>query len=105
MSADSAEALRAFTTALEAHLAAISGRRGPEDAAVDDAYDALGEAFERYEEALDEEHGETLPFVVDDSDDEDFDTEDEDADEERADLDDDGDNGLDDDIVEFDLTD
>lgn len=69
MEPDVREALRHLTTALENHLEAVAARRSPSDAAVDDAYDALAEAFERYEDALDVEFGEALPIVLDDIDD------------------------------------
>ncbi len=116
MESDSREALRILTTAFEVHLDAIASRRGPEDAAVDDAYDALAEAYERYEEALDDEYGESAPFIVDESDaDDDFADEDDDEDDDDSEaevvetdeiLDDhaeEDEDELDDDIVEFDL--
>ncbi len=65
---ESREALRRLQAALEEHLAAVAGRRGEDDVAVDDAYDAVAEAFEAYETALDDEFGESLPLVLDDSD-------------------------------------
>ncbi len=65
---ESREALRRLEAAFEEHLAAVAGRRGEDDVAVDDAYDALAEAFEAYESALDDEFGETLPVVLDDTD-------------------------------------
>lgn len=101
MSTDAREALRRLVATLEEHLEAVAARRGPADAAVDDAYDAVAAAFEQYEEALDTEYAETLPVVLDD----DF---------EDSEDDEDADNGLDphaeededemdDDIEDFDL--
>lgn len=87
MTAESREALRQLVAALEEHLEAVATRRGDEDAVVDEAYEAVTVAFERYEAALDTEFAETLPLVIDDNDDEDSDFDD----------------GLDDDIEEFDL--
>lgn len=69
MESDVREALRHLTTAFENHLEAVIERRGPVDAAVDDAYEALAEAFERYEDLLDSEYAEDLPLVVDEEDD------------------------------------
>jgi hypothetical protein len=91
MESDAREALRHLTTALELHLDAVVARRSPEDAAVDDAYEALAEAFERYEEVLDVEYAEGLPLVLegeDDVDDDDDDSDDENDDEDDDDLDD-----------------
>lgn len=99
MTADAREALRHLTTAFENHLEAIATRRSPEDAAVDDAYDALAEAFERYEEALDLEFAETLPLVLDDADSDDIDEDDLDDDDQ---LDDDSDDDLDDEDLDDD---
>ena len=103
MSASAREALLLLTAALETHLDAIVNRRSPDDAMVDDAYEALAEAFERYEETLDVEFGEGLPMLLDE--DEEFVEEpeapviDEDLDP-HANEDDDE---MDDDIEEFDL--
>ncbi|MDN4479353.1 primosomal protein [Demequina muriae] len=121
MSAEATEALRRLMAALEEHLEAIAMRRGDADAAVDDAYEAVATEFERYEDALDSEYGETLPIVLDDSegdeyegDDDADDGEDEDEDTDGSSDDPDGDETLDphaveddddmdDDIDEFDL--
>lgn len=106
MTAQAREALRHFTAALEAHLDAVESRRGAADAAVDDAFEAVAVAFERYEEVLDLEYGETLPIVLDeddidddDDDDDDFDDGDESLDPHALEDEDD----LDDDLDEFDL--
>jgi hypothetical protein len=69
MEAEVREALRHLITAFENHLEAVASRRSPDDAAVDDAYEALAAAFERYEEKLDLEFAEALPVVLDDADD------------------------------------
>jgi hypothetical protein len=68
MSANAREALRLLAAALETHLDAIENRRAPEDAMVDDAYESLADAFERYEDSLDVEYGEGLPMVLDEDD-------------------------------------
>ncbi len=100
MSANAREALRLLTAALETHLDAIENRRSPEDAMVDDAYEALADAFERYEDALDVEYAEGLPMILDE--DEEFDedaTPGEVLDAHAVEDDDE----LDDDIEDFDL--
>jgi hypothetical protein len=101
MSASAREALLLLTAAFETHLDAIENRRSPEDAMVDDAYEALAEAFERYEEALDLEYAEGLPMLLDEDDemDEEADAADEELDA-HANEDDDE---MDDDLEEFDL--
>lgn len=76
MDSNAHEALRVLVAAYEEHLAAVLARRGEADASVDDAYDALAEAFDRYEAVLDVEYGETLPMLLDDADDSDTDEDD-----------------------------
>jgi len=103
MSASAREALLLLTAALETHLDAIENRRSPDDAMVDDAYEALADAFERYEDALDVEYAEGLPMLLDE--DEEFAPEVEtppvtEALDAHANEDD---NELDDDLEEFDL--
>ncbi|MFI2704770.1 hypothetical protein [Cellulosimicrobium composti] len=93
MTADPRAALDRFIAALEAHYNAVAARRGEDDPAVDDAYYVLADAFEVYDEALGQVHGEATPFYLAEEDDEDDDEEDEDA------LDDDLDDALDDDDV------
>ncbi len=120
MEVDVREVLRHLVTAFENHLEAVTSRRSPDDAAVDDAYEALAAAFERYEEKLDLEFAEGLPVVLDDSDDDDaddeadfdyIDDEIDDADDEvdgliEVDpLDDEADDGEIDDLDEFSLRD
>lgn len=86
MSNNPRAALAVLTSALEEHLNAIVNRRADFDPAVDNAYVAVANAFERYEDALFEEFEEVTPlevFLEDDEDEEDFD----DFDEEYDDLD------------------
>ena len=100
MSTNAREALRQLAGALEAHLEAVLARRSAEDAAVDDAFDAVAEAFERYEDALDSTFGESLPIVLDDDDDDgdgDGDGDDDDDDDGDGDGDDDDADEADDD--------
>jgi len=102
MSATAREALLLLTAALETHLDAIENRRSPEDAMVDDAYEALAEAFERYEDALDVEYAEGLPMLLDEDDefeDEAPNVADDELDPHAVEDDDE----LDDDIEDFDL--
>jgi len=102
MSATAREALLLLTAALETHLDAIENRRSPEDAMVDDAYEALAEAFERYEDALDVEYAEGLPMLLDEDDefeDEGPNVADDELDPHAVEDDDE----LDDDIEDFDL--
>ncbi len=118
MSSNAREALRQLTGALEAHLEAVLARRSSEDATVDDAFDAVAEAFERYEDALDSAFGESLPIVLDDDLAESYDDDDDDDDDGDEDFDDEvaailpeeidehavkNDDEMDDDIEEFDL--
>ena len=98
MTADPRAALDRLLAALEAHYNAVAARRAEDDPAVDDAYDVLADAFDVYDEALAEVHGEALPFFLaedesDDDDDEDVDEDDFDDDDpfveiEDADVDD-----------------
>ena len=104
MTANSREALRLLVAALEQHLEAVATRRSPEDAVVDDAYESVADAFERYEEALDLEFAEGLPIVLDEDDelgpvDENLEIEDDALDPHAVEDEDE----LDDDLDEFDL--
>jgi len=114
MSANAREALRHLTAALEAHLEAVESRRSATDATVDDAFDAVAESFERYEDVLDVEYAESLPLILDDevADALDEDTDDDDEDEDELEDDDDDaldahavedEDDMDDDIEAFDL--
>ena len=95
MTAESREALRRLVATLEEHLEAVISRRSDTDLAVDNAYEAVAIAFERYEAELDSSFAETLPIVLDEDDELD-----EDAFDDELDDDEDDD---DDDIEEFDL--
>jgi len=100
MTADPRAALDRFIAALEAHYNAVAARRGEDDPSVDDAYYVLADAFEVYDEALGQVHGEATPFYLAEDDDEDDDGDDEDDDES---LDDDTDDVLDDDVLSGEL--
>ncbi|MCR1984514.1 primosomal protein [Cellulosimicrobium cellulans] len=102
MTADPRAALDRFIAALEAHYNAVAARRGEDDPAVDDAYYVLGDAFEVYDEALGQVHGEATPFYLAEEDD-DEDDEDDDAEEDEDALDDDLDDTLDDDVLSGEL--
>ena len=91
MSTQAREALLHLTAALEAHLEAVESRRSSEDASVDDAFDVVAEAFERYEDELEEGFGESLPIVLDDGAGEAFDDEEDDEDDDEDDDDEDED--------------
>lgn len=81
MATDPRAALDRLVAALEAHLAAAQRRTGDDDPAVEAAYRALADAFERYDEGLYAAHDEVTPFVLyDEDDDEDDDADDDDAD-------------------------
>ena len=76
MSKESRAALAALTNALEEHLTAIVNRRGEHDPAIDNAYVAVANAFERYEETLFDDYEEVTPLEVFlDEEDEDFEDE------------------------------
>lgn len=81
MSNESRAALAALTNALEEHLTAIVNRRGEHDPTIDNAYVAVANAFERYEETLFDDYEEVTPLEVfldeeDDDFEDDFDEED-----------------------------
>ncbi|GLY58637.1 hypothetical protein Ccel01_32390 [Cellulosimicrobium cellulans] len=97
MTADPRAALDRFIAALEAHYNAVAARRGEDDPAVDDAYYVLGDAFEVYDEALGQVHGEATPFYLAEEDD------DEDDEDDDAEEDDDLDDTLDDDVLSGEL--
>jgi len=83
MSNDPRAELALLTSALEEHLAAITNSRGEQDASIENAYVAIANAFERYEEALFETFEEVTPlevFIEDDDDEEEFDYDFEDED-------------------------
>ncbi|MCZ2525816.1 hypothetical protein GQS52_22620 [Streptomyces sp. SCUT-3] len=57
-------AAEAVKAALDRHLAAVENRSGANDPAVYAAADALARAVDAYDQALDDGHGELLPFEV-----------------------------------------
>ena len=81
MTKDARAALGRLVAALEAHFTAAQQRRGEQDPHVEQAYRALADAFEDYDEALYDAFDEVTPFVLyDDVEDEREDTDDEDDD-------------------------
>ena len=107
MDSNAHEALRLLVAAYEEHLAAVLARRGDEDATVDDAYDALADAFDRYEAVLDVEYGETLPMLLDEGDEDGDDEDDGDDAEDTEVLDphaEEDEDVLDDDLDDFQLS-
>lgn len=76
MSIDPRVALQSLVSALEEHLAAAASKRGEDDPTVEGAYLSIADAFESYEEALYDAHGEVTPLVIyEDSDDDEDDDE------------------------------
>lgn len=74
MSTEPRAALATFISAIERHFEAAASRRGDDDPAVVNAYQELADAFEAYDEALDDAFGEVTPLGIytdDDDDDED----------------------------------
>lgn len=80
MATDPRSALTTLVTALERHLEACASRTGEEDPRVIAAYNDLADAFEDYDDALMDAHGEVTPFEVY-SDEDDFEDEDDEDDE------------------------
>lgn len=77
MSKDPWAALERLTTVLSQHLTAVEQRQGPEDAAVSQTYDLVADAYQDYEDALWDTHGESLPLdLYDEDDDQDEDPQD-----------------------------
>ena len=110
MTADPRAALNKLIATLERHLEASAGRNGEDDPRVVAAYEDLADAFEAYDDALNDAYGEMTPLiVVDDSDlegidsgDEEYDDDEDDdtyvgLDDEEYDEDDDSDDDSDDD--------
>ena len=64
MTIDPRVALQSLVAALEEHLAAAASRRGEKDPAVEDAYLAIADAFEVYEEVLYDAYGEVTPLEI-----------------------------------------
>ncbi|MCH8612517.1 hypothetical protein [Arsenicicoccus dermatophilus] len=61
MSTDPRAALATFIAAIERHFEAAASRRGDDDPAVVSAYQELADAFEVYDEAIDDAFGEVTP--------------------------------------------
>lgn len=97
MSDDPRAALAVFVNALERHLELASSGRNPDDPHLREAYDALSDAFEAYDDALYDEYGVATPFFVPADEDDDFDDDDDDDDDDEAEEDED----LDDELEEF----
>ncbi len=64
MTIDPRVALQSLVAAFEEHLAAAAARRGEKDPAVEDAYRAIADAFEVYEEVLYDAYGEVTPLEI-----------------------------------------
>ncbi|MHA7132817.1 primosomal protein [Oerskovia turbata] len=106
MTADPRAALDRFIAALEAHFNAVSARRGEDDPAVDDAYYVLADAYEVYDEALAQVHGEATPFyLAEDDEDDDDESDDDESDDDESDDEDQSDDSLDEEFDEVDLHD
>lgn len=60
---DVRRAAEALKRAVDAHLAAVEARSGESDPVVQDAYTALHDAAQRYDDLLFEVHDEVTPFV------------------------------------------
>ncbi|WP_409482923.1 primosomal protein [Arsenicicoccus dermatophilus] len=78
MSTEPRAALATFIAAIERHFEAAASRRGDDDPAVVSAYQELADAFEVYDEAIDDAFGEVTPLGIytEDEDDDDYDDED-----------------------------
>jgi hypothetical protein len=66
MHEDSALALRQLVAALERHLDACNTKRAGSDQEIQEAYDQVADAFEKYEDVLESTYGEYLPIVAED---------------------------------------
>jgi hypothetical protein len=64
MNADPRAALANLTASLERHLEASASRRGENDPTVVDAYQAVADAFDLYDDALLEAYGEVTPLEI-----------------------------------------
>ncbi|MDP9416570.1 MAG: hypothetical protein M3P48_01760, partial [Actinomycetota bacterium] len=64
MSAKAREAAVALKSAIDWHLAACEARSGENDRGVQEAYEALREAAQTYDDALFEAYDEVTPFVL-----------------------------------------
>ena len=104
MTADPRAALNTLIATFERHLEASAGRNGEDDPRVVAAYEDLADAFEAYDDALNDAYGEMTPLIVVDDADLDGGDDDDDGDEEYVeDEDDDRYSGLDDEDYDDDL--
>lgn len=104
MTADPRAALNTLIATFERHLEASAGRNGEDDPRVVAAYEDLADAFEAYDDALNDAYGEMTPLIVVDDADLDGGDDDADGDEEYVeDADDDRYSGLDDEDYDDDL--
>lgn len=104
MTADPRAALNTLIATFERHLEASAGRNGEDDPRVVAAYEDLADAFEAYDDALNDAYGEMTPLIVVDDADLDGGDDDADGDEEYVeDEDDDRYSGLDDEDYDDDL--
>lgn len=101
MSTHPRAALDRLVAALESHLTASENRRSERDPAVEAAYRTLADAFETYDDALYDAHGEVTPFeLYDDQEDEREDSDDEDSGADDSDDEDSDDEDVDDEDVD-----
>lgn len=105
MTADPRAALDRFIAALEAHYTAVAARRGEDDPAVDDAYYVLADAYEVYDEALAQVHGEATPFYLAEDDDDEGEDDGDDEDDEGDEGDEQDFDDQDEELDQVDLTD
>ena len=64
MHEDPIVALSRLTAALERHLDACSSKRAGSDQEIQEAYDQVADAFEKYEDVLDTAFSEVLPLIA-----------------------------------------
>lgn len=66
MHEEPALALRQLIAALERHLDTCTTKREGSDQEIQEAYDQVASAFEKYEDVLESVYGEYLPIVAED---------------------------------------
>ncbi|MCF8528375.1 MAG: hypothetical protein K9G13_00460 [Aquiluna sp.] len=66
MHEEPAVALQRLVAALERHLDACSSKREGSDQEIQEAYDQVADAFEKYEEVLEVAFSEVLPLIAED---------------------------------------
>ncbi|MFM1950971.1 MAG: hypothetical protein RL418_658 [Actinomycetota bacterium] len=66
MHEEPAIALRQLVAALERHLDACASKRPGSDQEIQEAYDQVASAFEKYEDVLESSYNEYLPIVAED---------------------------------------